>query len=228
MTLEGDQVSTRPTTILMMLAAIALSAACHPEPPPAPPVPRPAPGQLAHARRAADSSALVQRNADARARDSFPAGVERRTQGLADQIRLARNAYLTAETSAELREELGTIVQFEVASATLLRAGRTALDRKAVILTANPDVRLRLVGATDGRGSARYNLALGDRRARAVKHYLITRGIDAARLDATSSGETAPLESGESEASWARNRRVEFVIVSGDSPLALRQAGWER
>jgi peptidoglycan-associated lipoprotein len=228
MTLEGDQVSMRPTTILMMLAAIALSAACHLEPPPGPPVPRPALGQLAHPSRSADSSALVQRNADAHTRDSFPAVVERRTQGLADQILHARNAYLAAETSAGLREELGTIVQFDVASARLLPAGRTALDRKAVILMANPKVHLRLVGASDGRGSARYNLALGDRRARAVKHYLITRGIDAERLDATSSGETAPLDSGQSETAWAQNRRVEFVIVSGDSPLALLQAGWER
>jgi peptidoglycan-associated lipoprotein len=222
MTLEGDQVSMRPTMILMMLAATALSAACHLEPPPGPPVPRPALGQLEQPRRSTDSSALVQRSADAHALDSFPASVERRTQGLADQILLARNAYLTAETSAGLRDELGTIVQFEVASARLLPAGRTALDRKAVILAANPSVRLRLIGATDGRGSARYNLALGDRRARAVKAYLIRRGIDAARLEVASSGESAPFDFGQSETAWARNRRVEFVIVSGDSPLALR------
>jgi outer membrane protein OmpA-like peptidoglycan-associated protein len=226
-TLEGDQVSMRRTTTRLTLAAVALSAACHLEPPPGPPVPRPDLGQLAPS-RPADSSALVQRNAEAQVLDSFPAVVARRTQGLADQILLARNAYLTAEISAGLREELGTIVQFEVASDRLRPAGRTALDRKAVILTANPNVRLRLVGAADRRGSARYNLALGERRARAVKHYLITRGVDATRLDVTSAGETAPLDAGQTETSWARNRRVEFVIVSGDSPLALREAGWQR
>ena len=52
--------------------------------------------------------------------------------------------------------------------------------------------------------------------------YLVGKGIDPARLDQVTSGEKSPLDSGSGETAWARNRRVEFVIVSGDMPLALK------
>lgn len=127
-----------------------------------------------------------------------------------------------AEKSAELREELGVMVHFDVAQARIQPDGHAALDRKVTILTANPTVRLQITGACDERGSDQYNLALGNRRAAAVKRYLIEKGIDAARLDVMSSGEQSPIDSGRDEAAWARNRRAEFVIVGGDALLAMK------
>jgi peptidoglycan-associated lipoprotein len=156
-------------------------------------------------------------------------GLDGRARDLADrQLRLAeqtlvnRAAFVAAEKSAELQEELGVMVYFEVSSFRLQPAGRATLDRKVAILQDNPRVRLQIAGASDERGSARQNLALGNRRANAVKQYLVGKGIDPARLKEVSSGEKAPLESGRTEAAWARNRRVEFVIARGDVLLELR------
>jgi peptidoglycan-associated lipoprotein len=81
---------------------------------------------------------------------------------------------------------------------------------------------MRITGACDERGSDEYNLALGDRRAAAVKRYLIEKGIDVARLDVVSSGEQSPVNPGSDEAAWAQNRRAEFAVVGGDMPLAMR------
>jgi len=67
------------------------------------------------------------------------------------------------------------------------------------------------------------NQALGNRRANAVKKYLVDKGIDAGRLNEMSSGEKTPLEAGKGEEAWAKNRRVEFSIVSADRPLAMKE-----
>jgi peptidoglycan-associated lipoprotein len=127
-----------------------------------------------------------------------------------------------AEANAKFRAELGVMVHFEVAQAQIRPDGRDALDRKVAILTANPAVRLRITGACDERGSDPYDVALGERRAAAVKRYLVEKGIDVARLDEASVGEQSPVDAGSGETAWARNRRAEFVIVSGDMPLAMK------
>jgi peptidoglycan-associated lipoprotein len=140
-----------------------------------------------------------------------------------EQVRLATEAAAreAVEKDAELRQELGVMVYFDVAQAQIQTDGQAVLDRKVAILNANPAVRLRITGACDERGSDQYNEALGERRATAVKQYLTEKGIDVARLDQMSNGEKDPVDSGSDEAAWARNRRAEFVIVSGDMPLAI-------
>jgi peptidoglycan-associated lipoprotein len=142
-----------------------------------------------------------------------------------ERVRLAAEASVrdaAAEKGAELTKELGVMVHFDVAQARLQPDGRTALDRKVEILNANPSVRLLITGACDERGSDAYNVALGERRAAAVQRYLIEKGIDVARLDQASSGESAPVDSGTGETAWARNRRAEFVVVSGATPLTMK------
>jgi len=139
-----------------------------------------------------------------------------------EQVRLATEAAARAtEKDAELRQELGVMVYFDVAQAQIQTDGQAILDRKVAILNANPAVRIRITGACDERGSDQYNEALGERRAAAVKQYLTGKGIDVARLDQVSNGEKDPVDSGSDEAAWAQNRRAEFVIVSGDMPLAM-------
>jgi peptidoglycan-associated lipoprotein len=140
-----------------------------------------------------------------------------------EQVRLATEAAArgVAEKDAELRQELGVMVYFDVAQAQIQTDGQAILDRKVAILNANPAVRIRITGACDERGSDQYNEALGERRAAAVEKYLTGKGIDVARLDQVSNGEKDPVDSGSDEAAWARNRRAEFVIVSGDMPLAM-------
>jgi peptidoglycan-associated lipoprotein len=215
----------RTTNFLITIAGVAL-AGCHSAPPPESPAPQPTEAEIALHRHMQDSLDVVSRaTADS---------IERARQvALADQARAdsiekatlatAREAAdEAAEKSNELRSELGVMVHFDVAQARLQSEGLAALDRKVAILNANPSVRLLITGACDERGSDRYNMALGQRRAVAVRRYLIDKGIDATRLDKASSGEKSPIDSGSDQAAWARNRRAEFSIVSGDTPLAMK------
>ncbi|MGH7676110.1 MAG: OmpA family protein, partial [Gemmatimonadales bacterium] len=93
------------------------------------------------------------------------------------------------------------------------------LDQKVSILQLNPDLRIRISGHCDERGSDEYNLALGNRRATAAKQYLVSHGIDGSRIETQSFGEERPLAMGQDEDSWAQNRRAEFEITSGSDAL---------
>jgi peptidoglycan-associated lipoprotein len=74
------------------------------------------------------------------------------------------------------------------------------------------DVKLRIEGHSDERGSAEYNLALGERRAKAAAKYLVTMGVKPDRLSTISYGEEHPAVQGHDESAWSKNRRDEFVI----------------
>ncbi|MBO1924308.1 OmpA family protein [Thiomicrorhabdus sp. 6S3-12] len=82
----------------------------------------------------------------------------------------------------------------------------------AEVLLANPERRAILRGHTDERGSPEYNLALGEKRAAAVKKAMIVLGIAPERLEAVSMGEEFPAALGSNEAAWAKNRRVEIEL----------------
>jgi peptidoglycan-associated lipoprotein len=74
-------------------------------------------------------------------------------------------------------------------------------------------VAVRIEGNCDERGSDDYNMALGERRAKAAKDYLVNLGIASDRISTISYGEEKPADPGHDEEAWARNRRAEFVIV---------------
>ncbi len=82
-------------------------------------------------------------------------------------------------------------------------------------LAAERGLRIRLEGNTDERGSAEYNVALGERRAQAVKRALLLQGATDGQLTTVSYGEERPVAEGHDEAAWAQNRRVEIVYPSG-------------
>jgi peptidoglycan-associated lipoprotein len=85
------------------------------------------------------------------------------------------------------------------------------LEAHARYLSQNPGARLRLEGHTDERGTREYNLALGERRAQAVRRIMTLNGARDAQLDVISYGEEMPVAFTQTEESWARNRRVELV-----------------
>lgn len=124
---------------------------------------------------------------------------------------------------ARARETLQAVVLFEFDRSELKSEESAKLDAKLPILRANPQVRIRVEGNADERGSDEYNQALGMRRAQAAKKYLTDRGIDAARIDIASYGEERPVCQEHDESCWSRNRRDEFVIVAGgDNIVAPR------
>jgi peptidoglycan-associated lipoprotein len=105
-------------------------------------------------------------------------------------------------------------IYFAFDSANINDAGRAILDANATYLKANSDVQIQIEGHCDERGSIQYNLALGERRAQAVQDYLSALGVDASRITTISYGKEKPMDMGHDEASWARNRRANFVITA--------------
>ena len=105
-------------------------------------------------------------------------------------------------------------VYFEFDSSTLSPESRQMLQANYDILRRAPSVRVEIEGHTDERGTNEYNLALGWRRARAVRDYLISLGIDSARLDTISYGEELPVDAGSNESAWAKNRRAQFRVIN--------------
>ncbi len=104
---------------------------------------------------------------------------------------------------------LQTVFYFDFDQSALSPETRAALDAQANVLRNQRGV-VRLEGHADERGSREYNLALGERRAKAIANYLILQGIDRSRIETVSYGEERPAALGQDEASWARNRRVEL------------------
>jgi peptidoglycan-associated lipoprotein len=96
--------------------------------------------------------------------------------------------------------------------ATLADEARATLEKHALWLQNQRDVRVRLEGHCDERGTVDYNLALGDQRAQAARDYLLSLGVAAERLTTASLGKERPLDPGHDEAAWARNRRVHFAV----------------
>lgn len=105
------------------------------------------------------------------------------------------------------------VVYFDYDSDVVSEEGREVLQYYAQKLLAQPEIQVRLEGHTDERGSPEYNLALGERRAKAVKEVLMLYGVDGSRLQVISYGEVRPAVDGHDESAWAKNRRVELVFV---------------
>ena len=104
-------------------------------------------------------------------------------------------------------------VNFDYNKWNLKPEAKAELDRAVKIMQDNPDVTLELQGNTDNVGSAKYNEALGKKRADAVFNYFKEKGIDPNRLKAVSFGEGKPVASNATDAGRAQNRRVDMVIV---------------
>lgn len=104
-------------------------------------------------------------------------------------------------------------VHFEYDRFTLSPEARNILSQNAEFLRTNGAVNLQVEGHCDSRGSIEYNLTLGERRANAVKAYLISLGIPETRLSVLSYGEEKPMNAGDTESAHAANRRANFVPV---------------
>lgn len=105
-------------------------------------------------------------------------------------------------------------VYFSFDQSTLTNKARRILDANAIILKASPTLKVSIEGHCDSRGSDEYNLALGERRAHAVKSYLVSLGVASDRLETISYGEELPADSAMTKAAWAMNRRTEFKAIN--------------
>ncbi|HVP70017.1 MAG TPA: peptidoglycan-associated lipoprotein Pal [Gemmatimonadaceae bacterium] len=193
------------TTSFLTAAVVAAAtlAACSKNAPETAPAPAAAPNPDSVAKaRAADSAAAAQAKAAAMAK------------ARQDSIDAAKGALEQAKAAA--RAEFAYAVYFDFDKSALTDSAKKVLDRKIQIMNANPGVGIQIEGNTDERGSAEYNLALGQQRAASVKRYLTQHGIADSRITILSNGEEKPADQGHDESAWSHNRRAEFVITVGD------------
>ena len=135
----------------------------------------------------------------------------------AQEARAAEQAASAAESAAageltKLQDAVaaaGNVFYFEFDSSTLTAQAREALEAHAALLGTN-DRSVRLEGHTDERGTRDYNMALGERRANAVRDYLAGSGVANYRVESVSYGEEQPIAFGSGESNWTQNRRVEL------------------
>jgi peptidoglycan-associated lipoprotein len=107
-----------------------------------------------------------------------------------------------------------TTVYFDFDKANIRPDAYATLKAHAVYLSTNAGARLRLDGHADERGTREYNLALGERRAKAAASYLSANGASRSQLEVVSYGEERPAAMGSNESSWAKNRRVELKYTA--------------
>lgn len=105
-------------------------------------------------------------------------------------------------------------VYFDYDRATVRAAERVRIDEVAAYLKGKPTHMVQIEGHCDERGTEEYNRALGERRALAVREYLINSGVEAQRVHTISYGEDRPAEIGSNESAWAKNRRGEFILLT--------------
>lgn len=124
--------------------------------------------------------------------------------------------------SGDLKDDLDTLnrsgvlkpVFFDLDSSDINADGQKALQENADVMRKNLQWQVTIEGHCDERGTAEYNLALGERRAIAARAYLVSLGIPAERVRVVSYGKEFPFEQGHDEAAWSKNRRAHFVITA--------------
>lgn len=103
-------------------------------------------------------------------------------------------------------------VRFDFDKSDVKENGRKTCQVVADYLKKHPQARMQIEGHCDERGTAEYNMALGDRRATAVMTYLVSLGVPKAALSTVSFGKEKPLDPGHNEEAWAKNRRAHFIL----------------
>ncbi len=193
------------------LVAAAAAACGGGAPPVTTPAPTPNADSIAAERAKQDSLAHEQAR-----QDSIRAAQE--AERIARQ-RAADSAAAAGATTTEVKTMLATMIHFDFDKSDIKSNDAGTLDQKVAILQANPALRIRISGHCDERGSAEYNLALGNRSGNKAKEYLVQHGIDAGRIETVSYGEERPIAQGHDETAWSQNRRDEFEVLAGGDVL---------
>lgn len=201
---------SRVAGLAVAVAAVVFLDACHKKPEPAPEPVRS--GTTTTTTMTGPNTDSIRRAEEEEARRRAEEANRRRADSIAAAEAAMRNA-------GAARAALTAAIHFDLDQSDLRAEDRAILDSKVPILQANPGVTIMIQGHTDERGSDEYNLALGQRRASAVKRYLVDHGIGEARLQTITYGEERPVAQGHDEAAWAQNRRAEFEITAGAQNL---------
>jgi peptidoglycan-associated lipoprotein len=132
---------------------------------------------------------------------------------------MAQSAPVTSSivpgSAEDLRVNVGDTVHFGYNEYNIEDADKSVLGRQAAWLAKYPSVRITVEGHADERGTREYNLALGARRANAVKEFLVSQGVSTGRVETVSYGKERPICTESSESCWAQNRRGVTTVTGG-------------
>jgi len=129
------------------------------------------------------------------------------TQGKRGAEKMSGDVYTGSDTVEYLATGVKDRVFFATNKSVLTTASRDTLRKQAAFMRKKKDLTFTIEGHADERGTREYNLALGERRANAVKDYLMTYGISGSRLNVISYGKERPVNSGSNPLAWSQNRR---------------------
>ena len=144
---------------------------------------------------------------DAGAATQGPAKAPEQPVMTAAQAEAARGVAVTEEKASQFAD-----VRFDFDKSDLRDDAKRTSQEVAAYMKKNPGAKLLIEGHCDERGTAEYNMALGDRRATSVKNYLVSLGVKPPALSTVSFGKERPLDPGHTEDAWAKNRRAHFVV----------------
>ena len=131
----------------------------------------------------------------------------------ADSMNDGLNLELNGDSDSSKAGALRTVF-FAYDSSSLSGDARTALEGNVAFLKENTSVEIQVEGHCDERGGVQYNLALGERRAKAVRDYMVAMGISKSRVTTISFGKERPLAFGHDDSAWGQNRRANFVVTA--------------
>jgi peptidoglycan-associated lipoprotein len=151
-----------------------------------------------------DQSAAAGSGADQGWREEDIAGRTGQDLGSADEFTTADGVLMNRQRF------INADIFFEFDSSTISTEAEAILRAKAEWMQRKPSLAIVIEGHCDNRGTTEYNLALGERRAEGVKRFLIDLGVSETRIRTISYGEERPLDRGEGEAAWSKNRRAHF------------------
>lgn len=170
--------------------------------------------KVAAAQEAAPAAVTADDEAARKAKEAADREAALKEQAAKDEAarrEAARAAW--AKKNAEALVELSLQnIYFDYDRSAIRPDAREILKANAEIFTKNSSAKIVVEGHCDERGTAEYNMALGERRAQEAKQYLVNLGIDASRIETISYGKERPLDNRSTEEAWAQNRRAQFLL----------------
>ena len=170
--------------------------------------------KVAAAQEAAPAAVTADDEAARKAKEAADREAALKEQAAKDEAarrEAARAAW--AKKNAEALVELSLQnIYFDYDKSAIRPDAREILKANAEIFTKNSSAKIIVEGHCDERGTAEYNMALGERRAQEAKQYLVNLGIDASRIETISYGKERPLDNRSTEEAWAQNRRAQFLL----------------
>ena len=163
------------------------------------------------AKKTVKTEPAVKEDAAKKAETEAARQAELERQRKLEEQRLKSEGY-KGEALKEAEQFENENIYFDFDRSNLKMDSQEILKRKATFLKANSNHKLLIEGHCDERGTSEYNLALGDRRGNSTKKFLENLGIAGSRIKTISYGEERPLDSGNNEAAWAKNRNCQFRL----------------